>query len=156
MIVYLCAGCKFAARVLGSSTESVELVGPTSQFWSQQNLCPACENNNLLAAHEHMLSGELLHSLRFTELEATECFAMLCGDGLPEEWSANATAVQEVFTSSRVKTVTATTVKGTTRSIIERIIFEDGTRMYLAASPHGAIVYRIARGRVGETDGPSS
>jgi hypothetical protein len=46
-----------------------------------------------------------------------------------------------------VKSLDAKLLKGSNRTIIYSIEFENGTRMYLASSAYGALVYRIATPR---------
>lgn len=120
-------------------------MGPLSEVWSKFHECPACSANKMFGHPENALAPELVAKLRIRDLEPTECFTALMGGGLPEEQLATASAVRQALLSSVVRDITVRNLAGTSRCILERLVLEDGTRIYLGAGPQGATVYRIAK-----------
>ncbi len=142
MILYICTSCYFTARVLD---DPANMLGPTSDTWTSST-CPRCESaSTLVGAFERDVDTLLTAKLRITDLTDVECFNMLHGGGLPEEGIAPPELVKAALLASPVEGVGVEGIPGTMRTIITHLILRDGTRLYLAASPQGALVYRLAR-----------
>lgn len=138
MILFICTSCYFAARVLEDS--SGLLKGP----WERQT-CPRCEGVSLVCSRESDVDPALLAKMRIHDITNVECYGMLHGDGLPEDGLATPSDVRAVLLEKRIVQAGLEAIPGTTRTVITHLVFDDGTRMYLAAGPPGAIVYRLAR-----------
>jgi hypothetical protein len=78
------------------------------------------------------------------DITPQEAFAALNGLGFPPERDCGETAVRQAF-ASKITDVGVRQIRGANRSALEWIQFEDGTRLYVASSPHGAVVYRLAK-----------
>lgn len=142
MILYICTSCYFTARVLD---DPANMLGPTSDTWTSST-CPRCESaSTLVGAFERDVDTLLTAKLRITDLTDVECFNMLHGGGLPEEGIAPPELVKAALLASPVEGAGVEGIPGTMRTIITHLILRDGTRLYLAASPQGALVYRLAR-----------
>lgn len=142
MILYICTSCCFAARVLD---DPANMLGPTSDTWAGST-CPRCESTStLVGTFERDVDTLLTAKLRITDLTDVECFNMLHGGGLPEEGVAPPELVRAALVASPVESVGVESIPGTMRTVITHLILRDGTRLYLAASPQGALVYRLAR-----------
>lgn len=145
MHVFVCSSCFYALRVLNGEHDGGNLVGPLSDVWGKFHECPACSANKMFGHPESALAPELVAKIRIRDLEPTECFTALMGGGLPEEQMANASTVKTALLGSAVRDITVRNLPGTTRCILDRIVLEDGTRIYLGAGPQGATVYRVAK-----------
>jgi hypothetical protein len=82
--------------------------------------------------------------LDVADVSPSEALSALHGLGLPKERECSPAAVQQLLTGVTIKRVVTRTIRNSHRSILEYIEIEDGTRVYLAASTHGATVYRIS------------
>jgi hypothetical protein len=76
-------------------------------------------------------------------LTPQEAFVAFAGGGLPEESECSAARVAQLLKGARVKDVTTRHIQGTSRCALDSIELEDGTKLYLGASTHGASVYRV-------------
>ena len=148
MILVYCTGCYTGVRVLGDEAEIFPLVGHYSEFWPSAFKCVACDGP-ARGVLELELASEDLARLKLVELTGPELFATQMGLGLPTEQCCDFESVRDLFLRSRVVRVKGVTVPHTTRTAIECLFFEDGTRLYMGSSPQGAIVYRIAKPFVG-------
>jgi hypothetical protein len=138
MIFIICPQCKLALHVVGDDAETHQLFGEGTTFAERGYACPRCTGG--MAAY-----GSLPSNAGFNPytLSPQEAFAALNGLGMPEEKDCVPEVIRTEFKKS-VKSLAVRWVRGTNRSIIDHIEFEDGTKMYLGASPQGAIVYRIS------------
>lgn len=135
MILIHCPACRQNFRLLQDDA----LVGTQSEFWPDKYRCPSC--GNPCAAHPE---GSEYSVFPTRDLEPVELYAAMHGLGLPGEMMCDAETVREVLAKGVTK-VAGFVIPGTTRFVIEHVVVADGTRMFLAACPHGAVVYRIAR-----------
>lgn len=147
MIVVYCRECLRGARVLGEQDELFPLVGPASEFWPDRFRCVYCDGP-AMGALELEVEASFLQQLRLAELTAQELFGIQMGLGLPNERGCDFETVRDLFLHKRVERVAGTDVRNSTRCVLSCIYFEDGTRLYLGASPQGAVVYRIAKALV--------
>ena len=143
MLLVPCMHCFTAVRVMGEPQE-VALVGEGSEFWPDKYVCVQCERP-CEGIYEGDAEQSALEKMKLRELTAQEFYAALNGLGTPDEMHCDTVTVRELFSSKTVRRVHSKDVRGTTRSVIESIEFDDGTRLYLAAAPLGAVVYRITR-----------
>ena len=149
MIVVLCNACMTAARVFGEEAELYSLIGEGSQFWPDKFKCVRCEGP-AMGVNEAQIDVTLVPALTWKEYTAQELFSIQMGLGPPEERGCDVETVRSIFKQQRVVQVQGKTVPNTTRTTIDCLIFADGTRLYLGASSHGAVVYRIAKPFTGE------
>ena len=144
MITIVCTQCGTAVRVMGISEEVSHLFGEQSEWYPDKFPCPRVGCAGKAGIVETIEPSALL-TLDMHELTPQEAFAAFHGLGFPEEKDCSATAVEQAFARSPVKRVQTHKVKGTHRSIIQWFELEDNTRIYLAGSAWGALVYRISK-----------
>jgi len=144
MILVYCTACFTGARVLGPKEELWPLIGPASEFWPDKFKCVRCDGA-AQGALELEVDMEVMRKLKLVEVTAQELFTAQMGLGLPDEQGCDFTTVRNLFLNKRVVRVKGATVPNTNRSVLECLFFEDGTRLYLGSSPHGAVVYRLAK-----------
>ncbi len=144
MIIVPCFHCYTAVRVMGEPSHVTELVGVSSEFWPDKFRCVNCHHPCEGLAEEEVESSAL-ERMKVRELSPEEMIAAQEGFGTPEEMLCSSGAVKELFENNKVKKVYGYDVAGTTRFIIDSLEFENGVRMFLAASPGGAVVFRISR-----------
>lgn len=141
MIFICCLTCRCALRVSGLQQEVDYLVGQGSEFWPDKYACYNCGG-----AAQGMLTpqvgAEVLASLTVTDVAPAEAFAALNGLGLPPERLCCSEVIAPLFEKCGI-TVRGRDIRGTTRTILDEITFPDGTRIYLAGSAQGAVVYRV-------------
>lgn len=140
MIIVVCTHCGLGIRVIGDLDESRSLFID----WSPDNFpCPrdGCDGT---AKMVDTINPEVLRTLDMHDLTPQEAFAAFHQVGLPPERECGPEAVRSVFAKSPVKRIEVEFLKGTHRSILSCIEFEDGTRVHLAAAAEGALVYRIS------------
>ena len=140
MILYPCTNCGKAFRVIGETAEIYPLIGPESETWPNFP-CPVCEAN-VIACMEDELDPAAVVQLAPREITAVELYAAQQGMGLPEEKDCSRRVVLDAFKKG-VKQVVGYQLKGTSRFVLTQLQFEDGTRMFLAASSYGALIYRM-------------
>jgi hypothetical protein len=85
-----------------------------------------------------------LAGLEIHDVTPQEAFAALNGLGFPPERDCGETAVRQALTK-KILNAGVRQIRGINRSVLEWLEFEDGTRLYLASSSDGAVVYRLAR-----------
>ena len=78
------------------------------------------------------------------EMTPGEAYAAFHGLGLPAEKDCGPTAVKQLFGKMLVGG-DIKLIKGSNRSVVHNLVFEDGTILYLASSPMGATAYRLSK-----------
>lgn len=147
MILIICMPCALAIRVLpqvGRMDEIEELVGRKSTFWPDQFPCPRCEKmaKGIL---ESTADPRALQLLEVRDLTAFEAFGAVSGLGFPDEQDCTLDVLHELLREQPIRKLHGANVRGCTRSVIEAIELWDGTKIYLGASPDGAVAYRATR-----------
>jgi rubredoxin len=159
-LVVVCSGCGAVYRVLQgdlASSDVDHLVGSASAFWPNGYVCPKC-NAQASGGPEESLPRSI-QTTDIIDMSAEEFHAALYGLGLPDERVASIEEVSRVLSSGTVKRVVGEDVTNTKRCTIDFIEMSDGSRIYLGASIHGAVVYRVvnpaayARRVLEESDG---
>jgi len=119
------------------------LVGPDTEWWPDKFPCrkAGCDGK---AQVIESVEPDALAAFDVVELTPQEAFAAFHGLGTPEEQECGVLAVEQAF-QKPIKRVRAWNIKGAGRAVIDFIEFDDGTRLYIGSSPHGATVYRIAK-----------
>lgn len=143
MITIACLACKHAISVIGEVAEVDNLVGQRSDLWPDRYKCWACEGS-MEAVLTPQVSGTAYGQLYIYELGPQEAFAALMGLGLPDERVVEADTVHQLFERAGLQ-VKGKSYRGMHRFFIDEIVFPDGTKLHLAASPQGAAVYRITK-----------
>jgi len=147
MILVVCMPCALAIRVLpqvGRMEELEELVGRRSIFWPDQFPCPRC-GKMAKGILEGTADPRAMHLLEVRDLTAFEAFGAFSGLGFPDEQDCTLEVLHELLREQPIRKLHGANVKGSTRSVIESIELWDGTKIYLGASPDGAVAYRAAR-----------
>ncbi len=149
MIVILCEHCRLCVRVMPSKiteaqsvNEALLLVGPQSGFWPDKFLCARCDQpaKGFMEDHVDLRVLELMEVLDLTPQEA---FASFQGAGIPVQQVASIEQVQELLREKPIRKVHGASVKGGRHALVESLELWDGTIVFLAASPQGAVIYRI-------------
>ena len=143
MIAVVCTACNHAVHVIGEVSEVDMLVGQRSDFWPDKYKCWDC-GTNMEGFLTPEISAAVLNKLFIYELTAHEAFAAFMGLGLPQERVVEADTVLELFEKVGLK-VKGKSYRGEQRYFIDAIEFPNGMKLHLAASPHGAAVYRITK-----------
>ena len=142
MIIIACATCASAIRVVGEIDEVQFLLGKKSDWYPDRYPCwKDCDG---LAQYMQAIEATALSVLDLVDLTPHEAFIAFHGMGLPAERECSPSAIQKAFEESPVKKVHARQIKGSHRSCVDLIELEDGTRVFLGSSAHGAVVYRIS------------
>jgi len=142
-MMILCPQCCLVIRISGDANEFDSLLGAHSQWYPDKYPCPNCGTKCTLQEH---IEANALRILDVHDLTIAEAFAAFNGLGFPEERECGPTAVRELF-KQPIEKIDLQQIRGTNRSVIHSIVFKDGTKMFLAASPMGAIIYRISKKR---------
>lgn len=145
-LVVICSGCGAVFRAVADDDtmeECTQLIGPKSEWWPEQYVCPRC-GAQAAGMDEHSLP-RAIQTTSIIDLTPIEMFSALSGFGLPDEKVSSLESVVETLLCSPVKRVTGKNVVGTSRCSIDFIELENGMRIYLGASTHGAVVYRISK-----------
>ncbi len=143
MILVPCLHCYTALRIRGMPEEVDPLVGRESEFWPDRYACVGC-GRACSGVLEVEADPEAVRKMKVRELTPAEALAALHGLGTPDEMACDPETVREAFRKP-IKRVSGRRIAGTQRFAIHFVEFEDGTRLYLAASGAEAAVYRIAR-----------
>lgn len=125
-----CHRCGLLCEVISSSLAEEALIEPRA--------CVRCEYVPVVAGSA---PPDALQPETTVTLSVTEYISAAAGAGLPSEKICSAAAVEELF-KQRVVSVLGRELSAN-RVAIDSIVFEDGTRAYLAPSTAGAVVYRI-------------
>jgi len=142
MIYIVCTACRTALCISGELDETEHLFGTKSPWFPDKYPCPTCREP---AQNVDFMDHLAMKTMEVHALTPQEAFAALNGLGLPEEQECGPVAVQKVFDDNKVTKVNAKLMKGTNRSVLDSLEFEDGTRMFFGVSPSGPTIYRIAR-----------
>lgn len=148
MITIVCNKCATAVRTVGEHEEVDVLLGEKSEWYPDKYPCPSCSG---MASMVDAIEPAALKALDLYDLTPQEAYSAFNGLGLPKERECGPMAVREAF-KSPVKEIKCELIKGTNRTLLKHIIFEDGTRVYFGSSPYGATVYRIAKPRTESLD----
>lgn len=140
--VVLCKWCGSVFRVLADDRTST-LVGQESEFWPDGYICPKCDAPGATGCDEKELP-RFLQNPTIVDLTAQELYGALQGMGLPKDSSCLLADLQELFAAFGV-IVHGADVPNTGRCALNYLEFPNGSRAYLGASSHGAVVYRILR-----------
>lgn len=143
MIVIACLKCSMALRTSGDPAEVHTLLGQGSEWYPDKYPCP---RDGCPGPAEYCMS---IDSMAFSALEVhdvtpQEAFAALEGLGLPPERDCGETAVRAAL-EKKITGAGTRQIRGMSRTVIEWLEFEDGTRMYLASSAEGAVAYRLSK-----------
>lgn len=128
---FICTACPFGVKV----TDDSPLLDGISVT------CPDCGSD---CASGTFADGSVISAKRVRSLTSYELYLLTEGMGFPEERDCVAELVVEEL-SKPIKRIVASTVPGTTRTVIDTIQLEDGTTLFFSGSAHGAIVYRIRK-----------
>jgi rubredoxin len=142
-LVVTCEGCGSIYRVMqqhdGADVDLI--VGEHSEFWPNKYTCPRC-GARAAGAHEDALPRGF-QTVSIIDLTAEELLAALYALGLPEERKTALADVQGRLTKNWIAHVVGHDVAQTGRCCIDYLEMADGTKIYLGASTHGAVVYRV-------------
>jgi hypothetical protein len=142
---FICDDLHFALRVVGDPEEIESLLGEGSP---QKNaVCPECPSTRRKVLQKGVfMDSELLTKVApvLRELSPIEAHLALEGLGFPEERQCAAEIVRQVMRMP-VKSVQARDIRGTSRTVIDSITYEDGTTLFMSGSGWGALVYRIRK-----------
>jgi hypothetical protein len=119
------------------------LVGKDSPYWPDGYTCPRCGSTASGCDELELPRGA--HTVAVVDLTAEELLAALHGLGLPDEQDAAFERISDILQTTRIKRVVGKTVPGTKRCVVEHLLLEDGTKVYLGASSYGAVVYRVVK-----------
>ncbi len=138
---------RLAFRVEGDMERIATLVGEDSTFYPDAYPCPVHgheERGSVVEAVDAAALGEV----ELRTLTPEEAFVALLNHGMPQERDCRPSEVQALF-EGRVVRLDTEPVPGANRTLIRSLVFENGARLFLGASPDGAVAYRItsARGR---------
>ena len=142
---FVCPNADFAVQAVGDLDEIHKLLsGPTSSH--AETKCPECGTPIWRAS---AIDQEVQLRVRevFRTLTPHEVYLALEGLGFPEERVCTAEAASELFRTQRVTKTHIIDILGTGRSVVDHIVFEDGTTLFLSGSAWGAIIYRIRKPR---------
>lgn len=144
MWLFICTSrsCLAAFRAIGEVGEAESLLSETQ--WPTGYKCPSC-GQPLLRGEEQEIDPATLAALEIRTLEVQELFRALSGVGLPEERQCSLKEVQELLREQPIRKVTGHDIRGSEHCCLEWLELWDGTKVYFAASSHGAIIYRIVR-----------
>lgn len=143
MIAIVCTACKKMLNVVGEVSEVDMLVGQRSDFWPNKYVCFSCSGpaEGFLTPE---VSAAAIRELDVYDVTPQEAFAALGGLGIPAERTCCADVVVPLFEAVGLK-VKGKELRGMTRYFLDEIEMPDGTKLFLGASPHGAVIYRITR-----------
>lgn len=139
MIVF-CDQCFTAVRV----DDHGGLTGVDSEYWPDKYTCCVCDGH-ARGMLEEEIPSYLLQKMHVRDMTDTELYAALNGMGPPEDMCCKALSVKELLLQHKVVDVKGFEPSGTERFIIDHLVLDNGDRIYLGASPLGAVVYRISR-----------
>ena len=142
MIIIACKVCGTAVCTSGEHDEVDYTIGTKCDWYPDRYPCPKLDCKGLGEMIEQ-LDPASVRDMDVHDLTVQEAFAAFHGLGLPEERDCGPTAVLEAF-KVPVKSVDAKLLKGSNRTILYSIEFENGVRMFLASSAYGALIYRLA------------
>lgn len=143
MITIACLRCNIGIRTYGDEVEVSSLLVEGSEWYPDQYPCPT-DGCGGTAQYLESIDSAALSRLEIHDVTPQEGFAAFNGLGFPPERDCGETAVRAAL-KSPVVDVGVRQLRGSNRSVLEWLQLEDGTRLYLAASSEGAVVYRLAK-----------
>jgi hypothetical protein len=146
MITLVCPECFLGLRTVGEHDQVDLLVGTRSDWYPDRYPCPQVDCKGKMTLTD-AIESMALTQLRLYDLTPHEVFAAIQGLGLPEERDCGREAVLKALVGHTIVAADVVQVRGLNRSILHSITLESGQRVYLAASPVGSSVYRIAGAR---------
>jgi len=136
-----CLGCGLVLRVFARTPEEyAQLIGPDCDWWPDRYPCPECSSK---MRNVDRIQPGLQKNLRIVDATTLEAFAAFSGAGVPTPLSMATETIKDLLLSQRIVRVEGRDIPGTDRSSLDTLELEDGTRLYLGASSHGAVVYRV-------------
>ncbi len=137
MIYLVCTKCRHALRVVPGEVGELELLVKEPEL-----LCWECkgELEQVTAIQPHAASQLQCH-----DVTPVEAYAVFNGLGLPSEHDCSAQAVARLLEQHRVVKAHTSQIRGSHRCVVEMLDLEDGSRVYLGSSAHGATAYRVAK-----------
>lgn len=153
MITLACLRCRLALRLSGDHQEMDFLVGMRSEWYPDRYPCPTSGCGSTMTLTD-VIDDKDLELLKIHDLNPQEAFQALHGMGLPKERECSADSVLTTIVGRTIRSVDIQDLTGANRAIVHSITLDDGMRIYLASSPLGAVVYRVAppRSHVGELE----
>lgn len=150
MIVFGCDSCFTVVKVDGEWEDVANLIMHHARWdsgWpcinsvcqSKLGLLSKGLTNSLKGAREAGLINEI-------RLNAVEFFRALCGFGTPEEIGIEPESIRAFLLSTQVTDMLVKRAPSG-RTILDRLDLDNGVSLHLAASPHGAMIYKITRRR---------
>lgn len=146
MITIACIKCHLALRTTGDFNEVDYLVGMKCEWYPDKYPCPRSGCNGKMTLTD-VIESSVLELLEVHDLTPQECWQAFQGLGLPAERACTPEAVADAMQASVVISVDMQAISNDKRTIIHSILLGTGVRVYLASSPQGAMVYRIAQPR---------
>lgn len=143
MIVIACLTCHLAIRTTGEPNELDFLVGTRSEWYPNRYPCPNSECLGKMTMTD-AIESRVLGLLEVHDLSPQECFQALNGLGLPKERACDVGSIRKALQGRSIAFIDVQPVHNDKRSIVHSLLLDNGTRVYLASSPQGAMVYRIA------------
>ena len=144
MIHIICQKCTVGLRISpGEPGETESLYGPSSDWWPDNYPCFVCGKKAQLL--ETVTPGETKwEAMHFHDVTPKEAYAAMNGLGLPAERECSAEAVRQLLSGARIKRAKVKQIQHDHRCVIDYLELEDETKVYIAAAPMGAVVYRVA------------
>lgn len=146
MITIACIRCHLALRTSGEFSEVDYLIGMKSEWYPDRYPCPRSGCSGKMTLTDAIASEDLI-LLEVHELTPQEVFQALQGMGLPTEKECSESNVRDALEGRTVTAIDVRNLYGTNRSVLNSITLDNGHRIFLGSSPHGAVVYRIATPR---------
>lgn len=147
MRFYACDSCLTIVRVRGDAA-SMPLI-ETHSLWRGGHPCVRTECGSKmyrLKTDEFnlVMDASKYGVFRVVDLTVQECFAAMCGYGLPSEIGSEPENIKALLLSSAVIDVsTCTSPSG--RTVLDRLDLANDTSLHLAASSHGPVVFKVTR-----------
>ena len=146
MILVVCRSCGKGLRispghVSDDMSQAFAMFGPGSDMYPDRFPCFSCEGKAELVMHADSMA---VSALELHDVTPDEAVAAFHGLGLPEEQECSAAAVNGKLVNAQITKVQVRQIRNSHRSVLDWIQLSDGTRLYLGASSHGAVVYRIS------------
>lgn len=143
-MIFLCTACFHAIRVMENfDGQETTLLSPPPSY--QGTECLFCRSKETLHKEEVAIDPGLMQKLQMRDLSDVEFFGAIDGLGLPEERFCDLDTLQGVMVGKKVKLVVGKSIPNTSRTLIDYLILEDGSRIYFGAGAQGAVVYRLVK-----------
>ena len=141
-MILSCTRCQRVYRSVGDPQQDEQLLGEKSDWWPDKYVCPVCDGV-MFARKEADVMAEVLASPTLQHFPVEELYAAMSGLGLPEQRLTGPQSVRAVLEGKRIRSVSVQPAGTSSRSVLDRIVLDDGTVIYLASGSYGATVYRI-------------